>query len=176
MCAGVVDETGQRQLPDVGKQQVRNLLRGQCHAGSFSGMTITGRVRPIIKMSREPVCAVASGRSRKIWSRECRKACASFWFWQWFRPSQLAPRRPNRPQSRLFRKLPTRASTDYFQARARRHLPGGPAPTLPLTCLRAVTGSETHNNSRISSQRLWALAQHSPIRPAKFQDRSQDKC
>ena len=173
MCAGVVGKAGQREKADVGTQQVRNLLRGQCHSELVSDMIVTGRGFPALTTTRGPGREVVPDAPRIRWSRECRRAYASSWFWQWFRLSPLAPKKL-KLLSRSSWKFPTPANTDHDPARACRHLPGGPAPISGLTRSGAVAGPS--ENSRVSRQRLWALVPYWPIRPADFQDRRQDRC
>lgn len=173
MCAGMVGNAGQRQMVDVVMQQVRNLLRGQCHSELASDMIVTGRASPAITTSRGPERAVVPNGPRKKWSRECRRAYASSWFWQWFRLSPLAPKK-SKLLNRSFRKLPTPASTDHDPARVWRYLPTRPAPTSGMMRTGAVAG--TPPNSCIPGQTLWAFLPHWPIPPADFQERRQDRC
>ncbi len=122
------------------------------------------------------------------WSRGCRRAHVSFWFWQWFRLSPLAPRKKNRCPSRSARKSWTPASTSNLAERACLPWQGGPAPiqgvaraaTRPLpkeivylTCpsysgLAIFRVPEEITCLEIPSQFLvrwpsWPLVPHAPI-------------
>lgn len=165
--------SGQPLRADVGSRLVRTCQTHRyCRQSELAGVS-EGLVASDYNDNRGPVRAVALGAPQSKWRIECRRAHVSSWFWPWFPQWPLAPRRPSPHRSRLFRKLPTPASSKN-SARACLPRHGGPVPTL-----NRVEQAAVHLFPKILAplrQRLCALRADWPIRPADCHDRRQDRC
>lgn len=120
--------TGHAQPADVGTPQVGNLVWPSYQSETLSDIVAEGRAKSAFNSEQVQDVRKESEAPLEGWSRGCRRAFVSFWFWQWFRLSPLAPRRKNR-WNRSPRKSWTPASTSNLAERACRLRQGGPAPT-----------------------------------------------
>lgn len=164
------------QWADVGTPQVGNLVGPSYQSGNLSGKVATGRAKSAFNSEQVPNTREGFEAPQEGWSRGCRRAHVSFWFWQWFRLSPLAPRSPSRPPSRSPRKSWKPASTSNLAERACRLRPGGPAPTLRLLRTGAVCRLNFPDIASLSRRFLWAAPQLSPIRAVNCHDRRQAIC
>lgn len=117
---------------DVGTPQVENLVQPTYQSGILSDKVATGRAKSALNSEQVPGIREIAEAPLEGWSRGCRRAHVSFWFWLRLQLWLLAPRRPIRPPSRSARKSWTPASTSNLPERACRRQPGGPAP-IPAT-------------------------------------------
>lgn len=166
---------GHAQLADVGTPQVGNLVWPTYQTGYVSVRVATGRAKSALNSEQVPVTREGAEAPQEGWSRGCRRAHVSFWFWQWFRLSPLAPRKKKWSSSRSPRKSPTPASTSNRLGRAFRHTPDRPAPTSGLPRVHAVRRPSLPDTAGLI-QPLWAVPQLSPIRAVDCHDRRQARC
>ena len=164
------------QWADVGTPQVGNLVGPSYQFEMLSDMVATGRAKSAFNSEQVPNAREGFEAPQERWSRGCRRAHVSFWFWQWFRLSPLAPKKKKLPPSRSPRKSWKPASTSNLAERACRRMPGGPAPTLGLLRAGAVCRPKPSDIASVSRRFLWAAPQLSPIRAVDCQDRRQAKC
>ena len=164
------------QWADVGTPQVGNLVGPSYQFEMLSDMVATGRAKSAFNSEQVPNAREGSEALKEGWSRGCRRAHVSFWFWQWFRLSPLAPKKKKLPPSRSPRKSWKPASTSNFPERAFRHLSDRPAPTLGLLRKGAVCRLISPDIASISQRSLWAVPQLSPIRAVDCNDRRQTRC
>lgn len=169
----VVFPAGHAQNADVGTPQVGNLVQPSYHSEMLSDKVSEGRAKSALNSEQVPDCHLASEAPHEGWSRGCRRAHVSFWFWQWFRLSPLAPRKKSRCPSRSPRKCRKPASTSKHAGRACLPWHGRPAPTPRLLHDCAVDRPLFLDNSASS---LWALPGWSPISPAVCHDKGQVRC
>lgn len=167
---------GLAQWADVGTPQVGNLVWPTYQIRSHSDMVVPGRAKSAFNSEQVPDCREATEAPQEGWSRGCRRAHVSFWFWQWFRLSPLAPRKKKWSPSRSPRKSSRPASTSNLAERACRRKPGGPAPTLGLLRAGAVWRPVFPDISGVSRRFLWAAPQLSPIPAVDCPDRRQRIC
>ena len=172
----VVFPAGHAQRADVGTPQVGNLVGPSYQSGTLSDKVGTGRAKSALNSEQVPDTLAGSEAPQEGWSRGCRRAHVSFWFWQWFRLSPLAPKKKKLPPSRSPRKSWKPASTSNLAERACRLRPGGPAPTSGLLRTGAVCRLNPTDIASFSCRFLWAATQLSPIRAVDCQDRRQAKC
>lgn len=168
--------SGLAQMADVGTPQVGNLVRPTYQIGRVSVRVAAGRAKSAFNSEQVPVCRMATEAPQEGWSRGCRRAHVSFWFWLWSRLSPLAPRKKKWPPSRSPRKSWKPASTSNLAERACRRTPGGPAPTLSLLRAGAVCRPKPSDLASVSRRFLWAAPQLSPIRAVNYHDRRQRIC
>ncbi len=168
--------SGHAQLADVGTPQVGNLVWPTYQTEFVSVRVATGRAKSAFNSEQVPVTHEGSEAPQEGWSRGCRRAHVSFWFWLWFRLSPLAPRKKKWPSSRSPRKSWTPASTSNVPERACRRTPGGPAPTPGLLRLGAVCRPKLPDIAALARQPLWAVPVLSPIPARASQDRRQTTC
>lgn len=167
---------GHAQLADVGTPQVGNLVWPSYQTEFVSVSVTTGRAKSAFNSEQVPDASRVSEAPQEGWSRGCRRAHVSFWFWLWFRLSPLAPRKKKWLSSRSPRKSSTPASTSNLPERACRHSPGGPAPTFGLLRHCAVRRPLFLDIANLFSAPLWERAQLSPIRSVHCPDRRQTRC
>ncbi len=163
----VVFPAGHALSADVGTPQVGNLVQPSYQSGSVSDRVAEGRAKSALNSEQVPVIHEVAEAPQERWSRGCRRARVSFWFWQWFRPSPLAPRKKKHrwlSRLRLSRLIP--ASTSNLAERACLLLQGGPAPTPGLLRGRAVDWPFYPGTTSISHRSLWAVISVSSIRPS----------
>ena len=168
--------SGLAQMADVGTPQVGNLVRPTYQIGRVSVRVAAGRAKSAFNSEQVPVCRMATEAPQEGWSRGCRRAHVSFWFWLWSRLSPLAPRKKKWPPSRSPRKSWKPASTSNLAERACRHQPGGPAPSLGLLQADAVRRPFLPDIAGNSHRFVWAVPQVSSIRPVHSNDRRQTRC
>jgi len=169
--------TGLSQPADVGTPQVGNLVEPSYHSEFLSGMVAAGRAKSAFNSEQVQDARQGSEAPQERWSRGCRRAYVSFWFWQWFRQSPLAPRKlMHRSLTTLLSSRSAPASTSNVSARAFRFAPDGPAPNPGLLRRRAVSRPQIPEIPDLSIRSLWAFARYSPIRPAICIDRSEERC
>jgi hypothetical protein len=173
----VVFPAGHAQWADVGTPQVGNLVGPSYQSGILSDMVGTGRAKSASNSEQVPGLRVGPEAPQERWSRGCRRAFVSFWFWQWSRLSPPAPKKKKLPWTRSPRKSWKPASTSNFPERACRRLrPGGPAPIFGLLRLVAVCRPNFPDIASLSRHALWAVPQLSPIRAVDCHDRRQTRC
>ena len=172
----VVFPAGHAQWADVGTPQVGNLVGPSYQSGTLSGKVGTGRAKSALNSEQVPDTLAGTEAPQEGWSRGCRRAHVSFWFWLWFRLSPLAPKKSSRPPSRSPRKSWKPASTSNLAERACRHTPGGPAPTLGLPRTGAVCRPVFPDIASVSRRALWDVPQLSPIRAVDCPDRRPRIC
>lgn len=168
--------SGLALLADVGTPQVGNLVWPTYQIGRVSVRVAAGRAKSAFNSEQVPVCRMATEAPQEGWSRGCRRAHVSFWFWLWSRLSPLAPRKKKWPPSRSPRKSWKPASTSNLAERACRRTPGGPAPTLGLLRAGAVCRPKPSDMASVSRRFLWAAPQLSPIPAVDCQDRRPRIC
>lgn len=164
------------QWPDVGTPQVGNLVWPSYQSRMLSGKVTAGRAKSAFNSEQVPDSRNGSEAPQERWSRGCRRAHVSFWFWLWSRLSPLAPRSPSRPPSRSPRKSWKPASTSNLAERACRRTPGGPAPISGLLRIGAVCRLKFPDIASVSCRSLWAAPQLSPIRAVDCHDRRRKAC
>ena len=167
---------GLAQWADVGTPQVGNLVWPTYQIRSLSDKVAPGRAKSAFNSEQVPVCREATEAPQEGWSRGCRRAHVSFWFWLWFRLSPLAPRRKKLSSSRSPRKSSRPASTSNLAERACRLTPGGPAPTPGLLRSRAVCRPNFPDIASLSRRLLWAAPQLSPMPAVDCPDRRPRIC
>lgn len=167
---------GHAQLADVGTPQVGNLVLATYQTEFVSVRVATGRAKSAFNSEQVPDASSASEAPQEGWSRGCRRAHVSFWFWLWFRLSPLAPRKKKWLSSRSPRKSSTPASTSNLPERACRRTPGGPAPTFGLLRKCAVRRPAFPDIASLFRSPLWESVQLSPIRSVHCPDRRQTRC
>lgn len=172
----LVFPAGHAQWADVGTPQVGNLVWPTYQTGHVSVSVATGRAKSAFNSEQVPDTLAGSEAPQEGWSRGCRRAHVSFWFWLWSRLSPLAPRKKKWPSSRSPRKSSRPASTSNLAERACRHLPGGPAPTLGLLRAGAVCRPDFPDTVSLSRRFLWAAAPLSPIPAVDCHDGRQRTC
>ena len=168
--------SGLALLPDVGTPQGGNLVWPSYQVRSHSDKVAPGRAKSAVNSEQVTDTHEESEAPQEGWSRGCRRAHVSFWFWLWFRQSPLAPKKQKLPPSRSPRKSWKPASTSNLAERACRRMPGGPAPTLGLLRKGAVCRLISPDIASISQRSLWAVPQLSPIRAVNCHDRRQRIC
>lgn len=168
--------SGLAQWADVGTPQVGNLVWPTYQTGRVSVRVAAGRAKSALNSEQVPDTREGSEAPQEGWSRGCRRAHVSFWFWLWSRRSPLAPRRKWLPPSRSPRKSWKPASTSNLAERACRHTPGGPAPTPGLLRQRAVCRLNLSDIASLSRRFLWAVSPLSPMRAVDCNDRRQATC
>jgi hypothetical protein len=155
----VVFLAGHALTADVGTPQVVNLVLSSYHSEHLSGMVTAGRAKSALNSEQVPVDREVPEAPQEGWSRGCRRAHVSFWFWQWFRLSPLAPRKSlSKLSSRSLSSRNTPASTSNLAGRACQLWLGGPAPTPGLLRVRARSRPLFPENSAFSP-RSFAGAQ-----------------
>ena len=164
------------QWADVGTPQVGNLVWPTYQIGRVSVRVAAGRAKSAFNSEQVPVCRMAAEAPQEGWSRGCRRAHVSFWFWLWSRLSPLAPRKKSKSSSRSRSSRPTRANTSNLPARAFLLRQGRPAPSPGLPCTSAVCRLLSPEIASLSRRALWAAPVLSPIRPLDRHDRGQDRC
>jgi hypothetical protein len=167
---------GHTQPADVGTPQVGNLVEPSYHSEFLSVMVAAGRAKSAFNSEQVQEAQQGSEAPQERWSRGCRRAYVSFWFWQWFRQSPLAPKKKKSWLSRLRSKPSTPASTSNLPERAFRYPPDRPAPNPGLLRNRAVVRPKLSEIFGFTARTLWAFAWLSPIRPAIRFDRSEGRC
>ena len=167
---------GHAQLADVGTPQVGNLVWPTYQTEFVSVSVATGRAKSAFNSEQVPDARTGSEAPQEGWSRGCRRAHVSFWFWLWSRLSPLAPRKKKWLSSRSPRKSSTPASTSNLPERACRRTPGGPAPTPGLLRGCAVCRPVFRDIATLFRAPLWETAQLSPIRSVHCPDRRQTRC
>ena len=172
----VVFPAGLAQWADVGTPQVGNLVGPSYHSGSLSGKVRTGRAKSAFNSEQVPGTREGFEAPQERWSRGCRRAHVSFWFWLQLQLLPLVPKKKKWLPSRSPRKSWKPASTSNFPERACRHMPGGPAPTLGLLRQSAVCRPETPEILTNLHRALWAGVLLSPIPAATRQSRRQATC
>lgn len=172
----VVFLSGYAQWADVGTPQVGNLVWPSYQSRMLSGKVATGRAKSALNSEQVPDTREGSEVPQEGWSRGCRRAYVSFWFWLWSRLSPLAPRSPSRPPSRSPRKSWKPASTSNLAERACRRKPDRPAPTPGLLRICAVCRLKFPDIASLSRRFLWAAPQLSPIRAVDCHDRRHKVC
>lgn len=172
----LVFPAGHAQWADVGTPQVGNLVWPTYQTGRVSVRVATGRAKSAFNSEQVPDALAGSEAPQEGWSRGCRRAHVSFWFWLWSRLSPLAPKKKKSPPSRSPRKSWKPASTSNLAERACRHQPGGPAPTPGLLRTGAVRRPVFPDIASLSRRSLWAVAPLSPIPSVDCPDRRQGIC
>lgn len=172
----VVFPAGLAPWADVGTPQVGNLVGLSYQSGMLSDKVYAGRAKSALNSEQVPGTREGSEAPQERWSRGCRRAFVSFWFWQWFRLSPLAPRRKLLHPSRSPRKSWKPASTSNLAERACRHTPGGPAPTHSLLREGAVCRLKPSDIATVLQRTLWAGRAVSPIASVDCTDRRQATC
>lgn len=167
---------GLAHLADVGTPQVGNLVWPAYQTESASVNMSTGRANSACNSEQVPDPCKDSEAPKEGWSRGCRRAHVSFWFWQWFRLSPLAPRRKKLSSIRSPRKSWTPASTSDLPERACRLWQGGPAPIFGLLRQGAVDRPIFPDIASRSRLTLWAAPKVSPIRAVDCYTRRQTRC
>jgi len=172
----VVFPAGHAQRADVGTPQVGNLVGPTYQIRSLSGKVASGRAKSALNSEQVPGTREGSEAPQERWSRGCRRAHVSFWFWLQSQLLPLVPKKKSRCPSRSPRKSWTPASTSNLAERACRLRSGGPAPTFGLPRSRAVCRQKSPDLARLSRSALWAACAVWPIRPVHCHDRGQDRC
>lgn len=172
----VVFLTGLAQWADVGTPQVGNLVGPSYQSGFVSDSVTSGRAKSAFNSEQVPGAREGSEAPRERWSRGCRRAHVSFWFWLQSQLLPLVPKKKKWLLSRLWLSPWKPASTSNFPERACRHTPGGPAPTFRLLRYGAVSRQLSPEFKLIFSHALWAAQVLSPIRLVGCQDKGQDRC
>ena len=170
--------TGQANPPDVGTQQVENLVEGPCLSMPDSGMVGAGQSAAAMNAERGLVHAGADTAPQKRWSRGCRRANVSLWLSPWAWHWLLAPRKKKfRSSSRFRSSRATPASTSNLLARARRLSPNGPDPHSDQACaIKAAGSASSLSQFDAHAAALWAQAGFSLIALSGRDDKGQDKC
>ncbi len=176
LTRNVVFPAGLALPADVGTPQVGNLVWPSYQSGFLSDKVATGRAKSAFNSEQVPGAREGSEAPQERWSRGCRRAHVSFWFWLQSQRWQLVPKKKSRCPSRSPRKSWTRASTSNVAERACRHSPGGPAPTFGLPRTVAVCRPKFPDIATVSRRPLWAVALLWPIRSLDFHDRGQTRC
>jgi hypothetical protein len=171
----VVFPAGLAQGADVGTPQVGNLVGPSYQSGFVSDKVAPGRAKSAFNSEQVPVSLKGSEAPQERWSRGCRRAHVSFWFWLQSQLLPLVPKKKLLP-SRSPRKSWKPASTSNLPERAPRLRSGGPAPTLGLLRIGAVCRPVIPETSLFIRPALWAVLTLSPIRPVGCKDRGQDRC
>lgn len=164
------------QWADVGTPQVGNLVGPSYQFEMLSDMVTTGRAKSAFNSEQVPNAREGFEAPQEGWSRGCRRAHVSFWFWLQSQLLPLVPRKLNPSRPRSPRKSWKPASTSNLAERACRRTPGGPAPTLGLLRTGAVCRLNPTDIASFSRRFLWAAPQLSPIRAVDCQDRRQTRC
>ena len=164
------------QWADVGTPQVGNLVWPSYQSRILSGMVAAGRAKSALNSEQVPDAREGSEALKEGWSRGCRRAHVSFWFWLWSRRSPLAPKKKKLPPSRSPRKSWKPASTSNLAERACLLRQGGPAPTPGLPRQRAVCRLNLSDIASLSRRFLWAVSPLSPMRAVDCNDRRQATC
>lgn len=164
------------QWADVGTPQVGNLVWPSYQSRILSGMVAAGRAKSALNSEQVPDAREGSEALKEGWSRGCRRAHVSFWFWLQSQLLPLVPKKKLLPPSRSPRKSWKPASTSNFPERAFRHQPDRPAPTLGLLRKGAVCRLISPDIASIPQRFLWAVPQLSPIRAVDCNDRRQTRC
>jgi hypothetical protein len=172
----VVFPSGLAQWADVGTPQVVNLVGPSYQSGMLSDKVRSGRAKSAFNSEQVPGTREGSEAPQERWSRGCRRAHVSFWFWLQLQLWPLVPKKKSRCPSRLPRKSWTPASTSNDPERACRRTPGGPAPSLGLLHVAAVCRPEFLVIITVSCRALWAVTQLWPIRSLDCKDRGQTRC
>lgn len=172
----VVFPAGHAQRADVGTPQVGNLVGPSYQSGTLSDKVGTGRAKSALNSEQVPDTLAGSEAPQEGWSRGCRRAHVSFWFWLRSQLLPLVPRKKLWPPSRSPRKSWKPASTSNLAERACRHQPGGPAPSLGLLQADAVRRPFLPDIAGNSHRFVWAVPQVSSIRPVHSNDRRQTRC
>lgn len=161
---------------DVGTPQVENLVQPTYQSGMLSDKVATGRAKSAFNSEQVPVIREGAEAPLEGWSRGCRRAHVSFWFWLRLQLWLLAPRKPIRSRPRSPRTSWTRASTSNLSERACRHRLGGPAPIPGLLRDGAVCRLKFPDIANASPYAPWAMPVFSPIPAGTRQDRRQTRC
>ena len=172
----LVIPTGLGQGADVGTPQVGNLVWPSYQSRILSGMVAAGRAKSALNSEQVPNTREGFEAPQEGWSRGCRRAHVSFWFWLQSQLLPLVPKKKLLPPSRSPRKSWKPASTSNLAERACRRMPGGPAPTLGLLRAGAVCRPKPSDIASVSRRFLWAAPQLSPIRAVNCHDRRQRIC
>lgn len=172
----VVFPAGHALSADVGTPQVGNLAPPSYQSELVSDKVATGRAKSALNSEQVPGTREGSEAPQERWSRGCRRAHVSFWFWLRSQLWLLAPKKKSRCPSRSPRKSWTPASTSKLAERACRRTPGGPAPTPGLLRDGAVCRPESPDIATVSRRALWAVTPLWPIRSLDFCDRGQTRC
>ena len=147
--------SGLALLADVGTPQVGNLVWPTYQIGRVSVRVAAGRAKSALNSEQVPNTREGFEAPQEGWSRGCRRAHVSFWFWLWFRQSPLAPKKQKLPPSRSPRKSWKPASTSNLAERACRRMPGGPAPTAtptPGSAAPTATPTPTATTARFAGR------------------------
>ena len=147
---------GLAQWADVGTPQVGNLVWPTYQTGCVSVRVTTGRAKSAFNSEQVPVTRKGVEAPQERWSRGCRRAHVSFWFWLRLQLWLLAPRRPIRHRSRLCRSPSKPVSTSNYQERACRQSPGRPAPTHVTDCVVVTPPPKQFECVVRSSYSAWA--------------------
>lgn len=172
----VVFPAGLAQWADVGTPQVGNLVGSSYQSEILSGKVAPGRAKSAFNSEQVPGAREGSEAPRERWSRGCRRAHVSFWFWLQSQLLPLVPKKKKWLPSRSPRKSWKPASTSNLPARACRPWSGGPAPIRSLLRTGAVSRLNFPDLASFSRRLLWAAPQLSPIRVVDCQDRRQTRC
>jgi hypothetical protein len=164
---------GLAQQADVGTPQVGNLAQPSYQSEEVSDKVASGRAKSAFNSEQVPDCREASEARKERWSRGCRRAHVSFWFWLWFRLSPPAPRKKSKWSSRLPSSRNTPASTSNLAGRACRQSLGGPALIFGLLRRGAVCRLYSPKNSVAT---LWAPRLGSPNKTLFLQNKGQIRC
>lgn len=168
--------SGLAQMADVGTPQVGNLVWPTYQIGRVSVRVAAGRAKSALNSEQVPNTREGFEAPQEGWSRGCRRAHVSFWFWLQSQLLPLVPKKKLLPPSRSPRKSWKPASTSNLAERACRRTPGGPAPTLSLLRAGAVCRPKPSDLASVSRRFLWAAPQLSPIRAVNCHDRRQRIC
>lgn len=156
----VVIPSGQTHPADVGTPQAANLVRLPCHSEGLSDMIQAGRMRAAFMSYRGQARACVADAPKKRWSRGCRRADVSFWFWLWLQPWLLAPRKKKSlrlSRSRSNRNTP--ANTSDRSGRVAQPRLTAPAPNHRLLRYGAVDRHPLSSNpADMLRSGLWAIA------------------
>lgn len=172
----VVFLAGLAQWADVGTPQVGNLVGSSYQSGILSGKVVPGRAKSALNSEQVPGAREGSEAPQERWSRGCRRAHVSFWFWLQSQLLPLVPRKKKWLPSRSPRKSWKPASTSNLPERACLLRHGGPAPTPSLLRHSAVCRLKFPDIARLSLWPLWAAPMLSPIPARTCQDRRQARC
>lgn len=173
----VVIPSGQTHRADVGTPQAANLVRLPCHSETLSDMILAGRTRAALMSYRGQARACVAGAPKKRWSRGCRRADVSFWFWLWLRPWLLAPRRKSLWLSRSRSSRPKPASTSDRSGQVAQPRLIAPAPNHRLLRCGAVDRPAFSPNSvDFPRSGLWAAARAWRIAPFMRHYEGQQTC
>ena len=167
---------GLAHVADVGTPQVGNLVWPSYQVRNHSDKVAPGRAKSAVNSEQVPDTHEESEAPQEGWSRGCRRAHVSFWFWLWSRLSPLAPKKKWLPPSRSPRKSWKPASTSNLPARACLPSQAGPAPNPRLPRAGAVSRLKFPDIASHSRRFLWAAPQLSPIPAVDCHDRRQAIC